>query len=185
MDYIDPHNYVKEMASTLAKNMTTYQQASSDTYIAPYTWLVNSSMMGKTRLMKELTQYLPIVYICFREEKSTGYPPSTEGLFKWFKEGAYKEIADSEPDRRADTDYIIPTLRHSLFLLHTFQNLDELINKLFGFGIEVDDKTLKVKNELEIGKALSRNHFGWMWQYFSDHREPFVRTHCILAESQR
>ena len=53
MDYIDPHNYVKEIASTLAENMTNYQHASSDTYIAPYTSLVTSSMMGKTRLIKE------------------------------------------------------------------------------------------------------------------------------------
>jgi hypothetical protein len=174
MDYIDPHKYVKDIASTLAQNMSKYQQASSDTYIAPYTSLVTSSMMGKTRLMKELTKYLPILYICLRRDESTGYPPQTKGLFEWFKEGAYKDTPNNAADRRADTQYIIPTLRHSLLLLHTFQQLDELINKLFGVGIDVDVKTLAVQNELKKANLLSRKHFGWMWLYFSDHRKPFL-----------
>ena len=174
MDYIDPHKYVKDIASTLARNMSKYQQAPSDTYIAPYTSFVTSSMMGKTRLMKELTKYLPILYICLRRDESTGYPPQTKGLFEWFKEPAYKYTPNNAVDRRADTHYIIPTLRHSLFLLHTFQQLDELINKLFGVAIDVDVKTPAVKNELENANLLSRKHFGWMWLYFSDHRKPFL-----------
>jgi len=174
MDYIDPHKYVKEIASTLAQNMSKYQQASSDTYIAPYTSLVTSSMMGKTRLMKELTKYLPILYICLRRNNSTGYPPQTVGLFEWFKEPAYPNTPVDAADRRADTNYIIPTLRHSLLLLYTFQQLDELINKLFSVGIDLDVKTLAVQDELKKANLLSRKHFGWMWLYFSDHRTPYL-----------
>src|SRR5271170_5539103 len=78
--YIDPHPYVQEIALQISKNMTEYT-VNSGIYMAPYTSLVTSSMMGKSRLMKELTKYLPILYICLRRDESTGYPPQTKGLF--------------------------------------------------------------------------------------------------------
>ena len=70
-NYIDPHEDAMRIAHGLTQNMTQYCNAAI-TYVAPYTSLVNSSMMGKTRLMKELAKYLPIVYMCFRDTHETG-----------------------------------------------------------------------------------------------------------------
>ena len=86
LNYIDPHEYAEQIAHSLTQNMDEYCRAGTK-YVAPYTSLVTASMMGKTRLMKELTKYLPIVYMCFRETHETGYPPATENILSWFERG--------------------------------------------------------------------------------------------------
>jgi hypothetical protein len=58
--YIDPHGYVEKIANRLTEYMNLYTL--SHDYVAPYTSLVTSSMMGKSRLMKELASRVPIVY---------------------------------------------------------------------------------------------------------------------------
>jgi hypothetical protein len=60
-------------------------QANTSAYIAPYTSLVNVSMMGKTRLAKEISFDIPTIYICSRSQNvkseygltvgDNGYPP--------------------------------------------------------------------------------------------------------------
>ena len=134
--YIDPHEYAMKTALLLTKNVDKYCK-SGTTYVAPYTSLVTSSMMGKTRLMKEIAKYLPIVYMCFRENHETRYPAATSNLLSWFRKGAYSMLGvDPEDcgagDINTDREYIIPTLRHSLFLLHLLQNLHILIQDLLG-----------------------------------------------------
>ena len=52
---------------------------------APYTSLVNSSMMGKSRFEKQLCLHDPVLYFCFRCDQS-GYPPATEqSILDFFK----------------------------------------------------------------------------------------------------
>jgi len=46
-----------------------------DLYKAPYTSIIGPTMCGKTRLLKELAAHVCVVYICLRDEKSTGQPP--------------------------------------------------------------------------------------------------------------
>ena len=179
--YIDPHSYVEHIANQILDNMFKYT-INSGIYIAPYTSLVTSSMMGKSRLMKELTKYLPIVSICLREDNSvtgrpsTGFPPANRELREWFGSGVCGSLGIdlNSTDMKADRDNLIPTLKHSFFLLHLFENLNDLINKLFGEGKDLDPHTQNVKYELESSEKLSRENFEWMWQYFSHHREPFL-----------
>src|SRR5579859_2928655 len=155
-NYIDPHSYVEKIVNRLKRNMTDYMNEPPATYIAPCTSLVTSSMMGKTRLMKELTKHLPLVYICFREMGSSGFPPATRGLLNWFKWGScgHLGIDPLEEDISFDTDHLIATLRHSLFLLYLFKNLDELIK---------NEDNLRA-----IGLNLGKDNFEWMWEYFTD-----------------
>jgi hypothetical protein len=42
-----------------------------------YLAIVQSSGYGKTRAALELAKTRPLIYICFRKEGSTGYPPAT------------------------------------------------------------------------------------------------------------
>jgi hypothetical protein len=88
--YIDPHGYVDKIAKRLIKDMTTYTLAPD--YVAPYTSLVTSSMMGKSRLMKELASRVPIVYMCVRGENVSGFPKATPGILQWFKAGVCGEL---------------------------------------------------------------------------------------------
>ena len=81
--YIDARNYARHTADEIRTNMDTYITNGAD-YIAPYTSLITSSMMGKTRLMKEMSRYIPLVYICARSAASTGYPPRTPAIIDWF-----------------------------------------------------------------------------------------------------
>ena len=171
--YIDPHDYAKTIALRLTQNMTDYCKAKSGKYVAPYTSLVTSSMMGKTRLMKELAKYVPVVYMCFRKDGESGYPRSTEGLLAWLEEGACRSlgIKPNADDIVADNgEYIIPTLKHSLFLLYLFHNLDKLINELLNDDIDHELNLFidhKVKTKLR--RDNSQDNFEWMWQFFSDH----------------
>jgi len=51
-------------------------------FLSPYVALVQSSMYGKTRLMREIAySYYRTVYLCLRDLHSSGYPPRTQGAF--------------------------------------------------------------------------------------------------------
>ena len=65
--YIDPFGYIQKTHERLVQNMDEYRRQSNGVYIAPYTSLVTSLMMGKSRLMKELTKKGPLVCLFPRE----------------------------------------------------------------------------------------------------------------------
>ena len=73
--YIDPYNFVKTIGDDLKDHMKIFMGERADEYIAPYISLITSSMIGKSRLMKQLANYMPVIYLCFRTQNSTGYPP--------------------------------------------------------------------------------------------------------------
>ena len=155
------------IAHGLTENMSEYC-VEAVKYIAPYTSLVTSSMMGKTRLMKELAKYLPVVYLCFREQEGeSGYPPATANLLSWFRDGACKTLdaAPESSDITADRQYIIPTLKHSLFLLYLLKELNRTVRLLL--------RPAKTKKRyltlLKSGREDFRENFEWMWKFFADH----------------
>jgi hypothetical protein len=127
--YIDPHGYVEKIATRLKEYMNLYTR--SPNYVAPYTSLVTSSMMGKSRLMKELASRVPIVYMCVRDENAKGFPKATTGILNWFKMGVCKEleIELTDPEIASDNDDIIATLRHSLFLLNLLKHLRDIFDR--------------------------------------------------------
>jgi len=81
-DYKDSGNGVKSFANYLMACSNEFQK-SHNLFMSPYVAIVQSSMYGKTRLLREIARsYYRVVYVCLREEWSTGYPPRTlEGTF--------------------------------------------------------------------------------------------------------
>ena len=164
--YIDPFGYVEKTYDRLVQNMDEYRRRGNGIYIAPYTSLVASSMMGKSRLMKELTKKGPLVYVCFREISSFGYPPATPGLLDWFEAGScgsLGNIALDRPDVLSDKDFFIPVLKHSLFFLHLLHQLDLLIS----------NKSLHDELNLKVHRD---DNYEWMWDFFADPRYAFVEA---------
>jgi hypothetical protein len=172
LPYIDPHDYVGKIVKRLMKNMDDYDSKSGN-YVAPYTSLVTSSMMGKSRLMRELAQHVPLVYICLRQTADEGqFPPATMYLRDWIKEGACVSIGAkvTDLDIASDNHNIIATLRYSLFLLHM----------IFKLGVLIDEFGLPAKH-LEIKAALPTSSYvksyAWLWDFFADPR-PVFATPC-------
>ena len=70
--YMDPHNLVTYYCRKISNNMLNWTQHPHQ-YVAPYSSVVASSMMGKSRLIKQISMNIPTVYICVRE-CNDGYP---------------------------------------------------------------------------------------------------------------
>ncbi len=87
-------------------------------YIAPYTTLITSSMMGKTRLMKEMSRHIPSVYICLRKAGSSGYPLRTPTLADWIESGVITQHDFRRPRIMHDYPFYLPTLKFAA-LLHS------------------------------------------------------------------
>ena len=61
-------------------------------------------MMGKSRLMKEMSLHIPCVYMCLRRgDKSTGYPRRTPDIVEWIETGL-KTYGLEDKDFIADTE---------------------------------------------------------------------------------
>ena len=174
--YIDPHRYVEKIAKRLTEYMNLYTL--SPDYVAPYTSLVTSSMMGKSRLMKELASRVPIVYMCVRGEEQSGFPRATPGILTWFKMGVCGElgIAVTDPAIKSDNDDIIATLRHSLFLLNLLKSLRDLIADVF-------QATPTRYPSLHGHINVRRSSFEWMWDFFVDYKQPYVIARRLFWEA--
>ena len=72
LEYIEVSGSIDSYCSILHKNMERYLE-NIDDYMAPYTAIVTSSMMGKSRLMKQIALSIPAVYVSLRP-KNDGYP---------------------------------------------------------------------------------------------------------------
>ena len=70
--YDDPDGLVDVYTRQLVQNMDGWIDKSTE-YYAPDSSVINSSMMGKSRLIKEIAANIPTVYICVREVND-GYP---------------------------------------------------------------------------------------------------------------
>ena len=82
LEYIDVSRSVDRYCSILHKNMERYLE-NTDGYMAPYTAIVTSSMMGKSRLMKQIALRIPAVYVSLRP-KNDGYPDrSPESVIRY------------------------------------------------------------------------------------------------------
>ena len=157
--YIDPHDFVSDVVNSLRTNMDKYCNASGSEYIAPYTSLITSSMMGKSRLMKQLSTQLPLVYVCLRNAKSSGYPIRTPNVPEWIRGGLKRLLGDNVMDLddvRNDRDFYIPTVRFSLFLLAFLQEFTRFIqDDAIGLGLNYKQK----------------DNFQWMWEFFAEPSE--------------
>ena len=146
-EYIDPYDLISETVKDIKDNVTEYCN-NKDEYVAPYTSLITSSMMGKSRLLKEIARSIPSVYMCLRPQQSSGYPACTPHLSEWINQGVIAQVSmyDTAPDMR----FVIPTLKFCVFLLALIQNLCVLVNKNHGWEVSQTDPHL------------------WMWQFFAE-----------------
>ena len=138
-------------AKKLAKMMDTYEEEFAP-YTAPYTSLGTSSMMGKSRLMKEMSHHIPCVYICLRTDYRKGYPPRTPHIGDWF-ERPLTSFDIGYESYWSDREHELPVLKFAAFLL-------SLVDRLNTLASRVD----QLADIMEID-------LGWMWQFFADENE--------------
>jgi hypothetical protein len=126
--------------------MDTYE-SSPKKYVAPYTSLITSSMMGKSRLMKEMSRHIPCVYICLRKEDSSGYPPRTPVLADWIE----RRLPTGDNLFDSDSQCRLPVMKFAAFIL-------SLVRRLSKLTLEVDT--------LPPEFCLDTSNPGWLGQFF-------------------
>jgi hypothetical protein len=144
---------------TLVNYMESYS-VSNAAYVAPYTSLVTSSMMGKTRLMKEIASRCPTIYICLRHGKATfQYPNRTPSVADFLLDGVTECLPSDLPIEEQDN--LISTLKFSAFIEATLKELTEWItNKNFAKAVgKADDQVFQHE---------------WLWQFFAEPRREVV-----------
>jgi hypothetical protein len=74
------HAYLRHetIALPILNRISKNAQAWSPDHLAPLTSLIGPSMIGKTRLLQQLSKSICVVYLCLRPRKSTGLPPRSE-----------------------------------------------------------------------------------------------------------
>ena len=85
--YEDPVGAVKSFADYLM-NCSNSFCTKPERFMSPYISIVQSSMYGKTRLVREIAEHhYRTVYVCLRSKTSSGYPCRTEGAFDFLFAG--------------------------------------------------------------------------------------------------
>ena len=74
--YMNPRNFDLPRNFLEALHRHHNESQKSERY-APYVALIQSSGYGKTRLISEIAEKVFVIYLCFREQASTGYPKAT------------------------------------------------------------------------------------------------------------
>ena len=100
-------------------------------YLAPYTSLVTSSMMGKTRFLKELGQHCPAFYICARNtppDPNWGYPFPTPEFVDFLRMGISKMTGTSRK-YFVDDDYLsLCTYQWTSLILEMLHQVTKWVN---------------------------------------------------------
>ena len=149
---MDAEGTVGETVSQLRDYMDRYV-ANKGHWVAPYTSLVTSSMMGKSRHMKEVANHLPSVYICLRGEvRGYGYPRRSPKV-DYLSKGAATIV--KKPIR--EYYFCFSTLRWSAFIISTISNL----------AMWIDDGRFFTSLGIGDWKA-KRFEFVWLWKFFAE-----------------
>ena len=157
--YIDPHGIAKHTAAKLTTMMDTYETEFL-AYVAPYTSLVQSSMMGKSRLMKEISRIIPCVYICLRDAgRTSGYPHRSPRVADWINGGLQGHVNSER--FAADTQYKLPALKFATFFL-------SLLTRLNSLALDADS----LANDYD----LDVSNLGWMWGFFAEPQKQPQKT---------
>jgi hypothetical protein len=153
---MDAHCTVGATVSELKGNMDKYA-ARKGNYVGPYTTLVTSSMMGKSRHMKEVANHLPCVYICLGREarEYRSYPRASPSLVEWSLRGAATILGNFQ--RVEESDFCFSTLRWFAFIICTIHELATWIDDgRFFMSLDIDDwKAQKLE-------------YVWLWKFFAE-----------------
>jgi hypothetical protein len=121
--YIDANRFVNQIITNITIDVAYH--AKPGHYNAPSTSVVASSLMGKSRLLKELARQRPSVYIFLRPESSSGYPNCSDVIADILLEASPKSLPDQEIDEQNANSFC--AAKYSLFLLHMLGGLTDLI----------------------------------------------------------
>src|SRR5436190_2666241 len=87
------------------------------------------------------------------DRTSWGYPLTTPAVPEWIQKGTCSLLGVSS-NLVQDQEFILPSLKFSMFLLSLFKSLTRLITDV---------------NLLEsLGFKLGKDNFEWMWQLFAE-----------------
>jgi hypothetical protein len=143
--YIDPHNFAEDVFDTLLYYMKCYC-SDKDLYVAPYSSLITSSMMGKSRLLKQIAKHTPLVYICLRYPRSTGYPKRSSLIAEWLLKDV-KQSLKQKPMFADDLNFL-STLKFSAFFEATLEQLVQSIST----------------GDLPV----TAGDFSWLWEFLAE-----------------
>ncbi|EFP84887.2 uncharacterized protein PGTG_10358 [Puccinia graminis f. sp. tritici CRL 75-36-700-3] len=123
-------------------------------YKAPYTSIVGPTMSGKTRLLKELAAHVCVVYICLRDQKSTGQPPRSKIASYFFP---------PEPPDSGLLDHYTHLLAAILNTVSKFFSRPDILQKdfkarlteWFGYSFQMDS-TLKNEYNADVENELKQ-----------------------------
>jgi hypothetical protein len=150
---MDAEDTVLDTVSALRDYMKSYTIKKGD-WVAPYTSIVTSSMMGKSRHMKEVANHLPSVYICLRNDnRSYGYPHRSPGIVEWLSTGAAGILKQPV----SEYYFCFSTLKWSAFILSTIRILTGWISNGEFF------ESLGMSNRTD-----EMFEFRWFWQFFGE-----------------
>jgi hypothetical protein len=145
-DYVDTSNSVQLILDQIRSYVKDYGTDSE--WIAPYTSLVTSSNVGKSRLCKEIAQHFPSIYLCSRNgpggvDPTTGYPLPTPGLVDWLQLGVTGQLIQSpNPSRYLDdVDHCLAVFQWTSIILNIVREMvkwikDKKFLNIDGSGIQ-------------------------------------------------
>jgi hypothetical protein len=83
-EFLNHHCHLQKLKKHLSEYANTWNQASAD-YYSPCIAIINSSMIGKSRLVVELATADVFVFVtCFRTQTNGNYrPPRTSSIANW------------------------------------------------------------------------------------------------------
>ena len=134
IQYDDPDGLVDVYTRQLVQNMDTWMEKST-VYNAPYSSVINSSMMGKSRLLKEIAANIPTVYICVREVND-GYPNASPSvLCDYLLKGTHFKSdnpnkANEEATVRGFMAFFVALLEHLHKFCAQYGTIEEKLTRL-------------------------------------------------------
>src|SRR5579862_2401626 len=184
-DYIDPRDYAAYNRDSLFQCMDKYVHLPS-VWVAPYTSLVTSSMMGKTRLIKELSRSIPTVYICLRKDSPTdlrgtsGYPRRTPTISEYLLEPIkltlsplYNLDKSLSLLRFRDKDCMVGTAKMNILILSLVERLSDWIgtNKFYNAI-----RPTVTQEAAGLGESIDNTSFrlSWLWLFFAEPDHPSI-----------
>ncbi len=103
--YLDPAGQVVRILNSINKYACEWSYG-KERNLGPFTSLVQRSMFGKSRLLREMSHHVPVIYMNLRAEKptnssgfSSGFPQGHTNLGNWFDTINPSEYSRSEIKR--------------------------------------------------------------------------------------
>ena len=162
--YEDPVGAVKSFADYLM-NCSNSFYTKPERFVCPYISIVQSSMYGKTRLVREIAEHhYRTVYVCLRSKTSSGYPCRTEGAFDFLFAGPMLgPIPPSESEGATPRDFSnILAMRLKRLIWAALTNLQDPCLRVDPAVVNSDRSCIEFPSE-QIAYKLWNNDLFMPW----------------------